>query len=211
MSTDKNGGLLRTFVAIELPSNVRQLLGRHIEGLRRVLPASVRWVQPRSVHLTLKFLGNTRKDQVPEITAALRAATGEVAPFQLKTGGLGGFPNIRRPRVLWLGLEGDIELLADLQMRVEEAISPLGFERENRPFSAHLTLARARSGGVEVGIGEKRLEELLSGWPRNGGESFTVEGVSLMQSTLTPQGAVYARLALVELGRKLPKGTSTLP
>ena len=184
----------RTFIAIELPDRVREALGRHIGRLRRQLPGSFRWVKPESVHLTLKFLGDTDEDQVPAIAETLRQALAGLSEFDLRTGQLGCFPNAERPRVVWLGMEGELDKLASLQRKVEEVCIGLEFEREKRRFVPHLTLARvSRPAPVHL---YKVSEE--SG-------PFTVTGVSLIESELTPRGAIYTRLDFFDLSRNGPE------
>src|SRR5690606_8317778 len=129
---------LRLFVAIDLPGplkdNLRDLQGRLCSALGPAARAA-RWVDPAGTHLTLAFLGNVDAGRVGEIDAALRAPAAASPPFELRTAALGAFPNARRPRQLWLGVEGDLHQLGELQDRVVGALEPLGFPRERRPFS----------------------------------------------------------------------------
>ncbi len=192
---------VRAFIAIELPSQIQELLGRHIQRLRAALSGPVRWVDPHSVHLTLKFLGNVPEALAPAIGDALGRACGGTGTLELRIGALGCFPNPRRARVLWLEVEGDREMLVPLQARIDEEMEALGFAREGRTFVPHLTLARVRGGdgrGRGGGIEARTLEELIAQWPseRHG---FTARGVSLMRSILRPEGAVYQRLAFAGL------------
>ncbi len=180
--------MLRTFVAIELPGRVREALERHIRRLRQQLPGSFRWVKPESVHLTLKFLGDIEEAQASAIAEALRRSLAGHPQFDLRTGRLGCFPNAKRPRVVWMGVEGDLDALAGLQLKVEEACTDLGFEREKRRFVPHLTLGRA-SRSAPVSLDKAPGES----------EPFTVTRISLMKSELTPGGAVHTRLDSFEL------------
>lgn len=186
--------MLRTFIAIELPDNVRDLLAGQIRNLRQELPNSFKWAKPESIHLTLKFLGETREDQVPDIVEAVQKAAADVQAFDLRTGDPGCFPNTKRPRVIWVGVEGELDRLASFQKEVEEACRKLGFEPDDRRFVPHLTFARANNRGSKPG--PIQLDQVSKGV-----ESFTVTGVSLMRSDLTPQGAAYTRLAFVELSQ----------
>ena len=151
---------LRTFVAIELPAEVRAAIAAAQAELRGALgdrAGSVRWVNPAGAHLTLKFLGDTPESAVPGVEAALRAALAGTAAFDLRTGALGCFPSGRAPRVLWLGLDGDLAPLTAARDAVEAAIAPLGWPTEARPFSPHLTLGRLRpeaSPAERAGIGK---------------------------------------------------------
>ena len=190
---------LRTFIAIELDETVRDALGR-VEGkFQRQAPhGSVKWVVPTSIHLTLKFLGDTPVSRVSKVADALAAASAGFAPFDISVEGRGCFPNLRRPRVIWAAVR-DVEgrSLARLQAAVELHVAPLGFLTEERGFSPHLTLGRvARSAGAaeEAAIGqmvERSVVEQI-GVQR-------VHAVHLIKSDLRPAGPVYTVLATVEL------------
>jgi 2'-5' RNA ligase len=191
---------LRTFVAIELPDEVRAAIAAAQAELRGALGervGSVRWVNPAGAHLTLKFLGDTPESAVPGVDAALRASLVGTAPFELRTGSLGCFPSGRAPRVLWLGLDGDLAPLTAARDTVEAAIAPLGWPTEARPFSPHLTLGRLRpdaSPAERAGIG-KAAGTI---WPPSP-TRIPVSAVSLMRSETGPQGARYTRLVEVSL------------
>jgi len=185
---------VRTFVAVELDGPMRDALAALQAQIRRELDPPMRWVKPEGMHLTLKFLGQTREDLVPSIADALTAAARRSRPFTIELGEPGGFPNVRRPRVLWAAVRGDLDALADLRQNVEEMIAPLGFPTEGRAFRPHLTLGRA--------AGEARIAP--ERWAAAGLESAavgqTVGHVALMKSELGPGGARYSRLAAAELG-----------
>jgi RNA 2',3'-cyclic 3'-phosphodiesterase len=184
---------LRLFVACELPPAVRDALGRVQEELRARGAGRLRWVRPEAVHLTLKFLGEVPVAKREAVENALAAAV--VAPFALdvRLGSLGGFGGRQRLRVIWVGLEGDVEGLAELAALVEEALGPMGFPREGRPFAPHLTLARVPD---DVDPQERsRLADLLEAFPSLPLPSMTLTAVSLMQSFLQPTGARYQCLA----------------
>jgi 2'-5' RNA ligase len=150
----------------------------------------LKWVRPESMHLTLKFLGDVDPARVPEIEAALAAAAGAAPPFSLNARGIGVFPGMRKPRVLWMGLEGQLDRLAALQAAVESELARVGFPAEERPFKAHLTLARIKAP-LRIPLSEALLSEAGEG------ESgpFPVERICLFRSELRPAGAVYTRLA----------------
>lgn len=189
---------VRCFVAIELPEQLTHDLLALQECLRAGSPPGVRWVHPRSIHLTLKFLGNVPSDGVPRIVTALEQAALGIAPFGLEAGGLGVFPNLRRARVVWVGLGGDITALRELQQRVEDALAPLGFPAEARGFTPHLTLARVRD---QVPAADRQaLGQLVES---NGFESASrieVSHIRLMRSQLTGRGAIYSTLHSTPLG-----------
>ena len=182
---------LRLFVACELSDAVRDGLRRIQDDLRRLEAGRLRWARPESIHVTLKFLGDVDEARVEEISSALADA---IEPFELRLqpAALGSFGGARL-RVIWVGLQGDVEPLASLAGRVEAALTPLGFPQERRPFAAHLTLARVPD---QVPPADRRkLANLIDGYRSPPLPSMIVTDVSLMQSTLRPDGSVYRRLA----------------
>jgi 2'-5' RNA ligase len=188
---------VRAFIAIELPTEVQKGLEVIQNSLRPGGGDFVRWVSPRSIHLTLKFLGSIPADSVAGIVSGLEKASQGVGPIPLETGGLGAFPNLRRPRVVWVEVKGDVDSLVLLQLQVDEAMAGLGFTLESRPFTPHLTLARLKDSASpeeRQGFGEEigRHNRVVS-------LAFTAAGLTLMQSTLTPGGAIYRRLSFVPL------------
>lgn len=185
--------VLRTFVALWLDEPARQALA----GLQRELAGELRglrWVEPAQLHLTLRFLGDTPADRLPGLQEALAFAAAASRALRFTVQGAGAFPGPARPRVLWAGVRGG-EDLAGLRRRVEEAVRGLGWPAENRPFRAHVTLARARDGGV--------AGDVAGALARRAGRTWgTVEAgaLVLVRSTLTPAGPVYAPLASFPLG-----------
>ncbi len=183
---------LRLFVALELPPEVRAVLVAGQEGLA-TQQLSVRWVDPDSAHLTLKFLGSVASVEVDAVTVAMQQAVSGHAPFTLQTTSLGAFPNVRQPRVVWLGFDGALQMLHSLQQDIERWIAPLGYPTEQRPFSPHLTLGRTQKDATTIqrtAIG--RAVQQASAPTQ---ATWTVDSVSLMRSTLLPQGPVYTQVA----------------
>jgi RNA 2',3'-cyclic 3'-phosphodiesterase len=188
---------IRSFIAVELPGEVKSALRSVQEQLISDNPHVAKWVDPGSIHLTLKFLGNMPAGKTEAIAQAIKKAAQGIKPFCLAVSGLGAFPTLKRPQVVWVGLEGDIEQVKQLQTNIETQVSPLGFPTENRPFTAHLTLARLRDTAA---FNEKeRLGEKLSGLEIPPGLTVNVNCVSLMRSQLTPSGAIYTRLTAINL------------
>jgi 2'-5' RNA ligase len=189
---------LRTFIAIELDETLRQAL-RTIQNKfkRQMPPDAVRWVAPDGIHLTLKFLGDTPKERVPEIEAALQRACAGFGPFEFAVEGRGCFPNYRRPRVLWVAVRDRGQVLMRLNKAVEREVAPLGWPTEERGFSPHFTLGRVTRNAdskAEAAVGqavEKSVVELVG--------LQKVTEVSLIQSELRPTGAVYRTLLHVRL------------
>jgi 2'-5' RNA ligase len=188
---------VRCFIAVELPEEVKAGLKDIQAQLKSGGSAPVKWVDPYSVHLTLKFLGGVDGAKISPITAAMEEAAQGIAPFSLKVEGLGAFPNLRRVQVVWVGVSGEVDKLAHLQQRLESGLAGLGFTPENRRFTPHLTLARVRdraSSDEREGMGE-----LIAGAKFEAAHSFPVDTVSLMKSQLTREGAIYSRLSAAEL------------
>lgn len=183
---------IRAFVAIELPEPVRAVLARLQRSLKESKVASVKWVDPQGIHLTLKFLGNIDAAEVPELSGTLREAVEGIAPFYLELGEPGVFPHIRSPRVVWVGVRGETERLLALHNRVEQALVPHGFAPEKRAFSPHLTLGRVREGAQATEL--RRLGDSIAALKAET-VSFNVDSVNLMRSQLTREGAIYSCLA----------------
>jgi len=188
---------IRAFIAIQLPDQVKCDLSQLLDRIRPGQERAVKWVNPDSIHLTLKFLGNIPAEKAVDIAQATSEAAAEAKPITLELQGLGAFPNLRYPRVVWVGVGGDVQLIAHLQRRIDQALIHLGFPTERREFSPHLTLGRARDKATSQerrslgeSIGSVQLERSLP---------FLVDTVSLMRSTLTSAGAIYDRLASVNL------------
>ncbi len=185
---------IRSFIAIELSENIATGLTRVQNGLKESdISRAVKWVNPHSIHLTLKFLGNVPAAQIAAIEEALTPAVAPFAPFTLTAEELGCFPNARRPRVVWVGVHGDLDTLKRLQNVIEGAVAPLGYPPEDRPFRAHLTLGRVRRRVDKATV--RQLGELIKETMVGKLGEMQVTGVSLMRSDLRPTGAVYTQLA----------------
>jgi 2'-5' RNA ligase len=184
---------VRTFVAILLPDDVRRALAASVAQLRTV-GNDVAWVGPDNFHLTLKFLGPVDADRLPAVTDALTDAAGGCPSFQLGIRGLGAFPSPARPRVLWAGVDAGAAPAAALAARIDDGLEALGFKREARAFSPHVTLGRVRQPHAQP-----RLAEALTATVAFG--RVEVRHVSLMRSDLSPRGARYTELAAAPLVR----------
>jgi 2'-5' RNA ligase len=190
---------IRSFVAVELPDEVRTALADLQEDLMaQAPPKSVRWTRPTSIHLTLQFLGDVAPGQVEAIADALHGVCAEVAPFSFELKSLGVFPNPSRPRVVWVGVVEPSGTLVAVQKRAAQALAPLGFEPEKRAYTPHLTIGRAaryatRAELVEVGELVTRSQVGTLG-------QVHVEHLTLMKSDLQSSGAVYTPLAVLPLG-----------
>jgi 2'-5' RNA ligase len=188
----------RLFIALDPPDAVRRRLSAVAAELRRAAGRAaedVRWVAPENVHLTLQFLGAVPEERVAAVEAALREAATEARPLALEVKGAGGFPNARRPRVVWAGLAGDVAPLAALAAAVGRRLAPLGFPPEERPFAAHLTLGRARDGRGAPGLaGALASAALIDAAPWRATE------LVLFESHLSPRGPRYEAVARFGFG-----------
>ena len=185
--------MIRSFVAIELTQETREKLVIIQEQIKQS-QAKVRWVNPNGIHLTLKFLGNIHPAQVDEIAETAAREVENEPPLTLRPSGLGAFPIRRKPRVIWIGMEGEVQRLTEIQSRVENALEPLGFVREKRPFRPHLTIGRVKD--------HRRLQALIDAMtalelPEF--DSFDVTEIILYKSDLRPTGAIYTKLHRMSL------------
>ncbi len=190
--------LIRAFIAIELPAPVREALAAMQDRLGRQEERAAKWVAPQGIHLTFKFLGDVPAERLPAITEAMTQAARNRSALNLYLDKAGCFPGPERPRVLWVGLNGDLSALADLQRAVETSLARLGFPREDRAFTPHLTLARLRDTCTpeerrRLGLAVRGLAAARVDW--------IAREIALIRSDLQPAGAVYTRLAAAPLAR----------
>jgi len=192
---------VRSFIAIELPDELKLELSQLVAKLKSGEQSWVKWVDPYNIHLTLKFLGNVAVDMLDGITGALEKAAQGIAPFHLEVKELGVFPNLRRVQVAWVGISGEVDKLAQLQQHIESNLAPLGFAPESRPFVPHLTLARLRDQAL---LAERqRFGQLITGTRFEAANAIKVNAISLMRSQLTREGAIYSRISSVGLKNPL--------
>lgn len=191
--------MIRTFVAVELDDALLKVLRRVQDELKRAPVArQARWVAPTGIHLTLKFLGDVSSDRVPEITRAIERGCHSFAPFRLCLSAAGFFPNAHRLRVVWIGVDGDVQVLLQLQRAVESELNALGFAPEGREFQPHLTLARMRDYAHPAE--REEMAKRIGAVQVDTGSEMWVREVHLIRSELRPTGAVYTSLAVVPLG-----------
>ena len=184
---------IRTFVAIKIPEDIRNGIATLQSGSKG-LGGKITWVKPENMHLTLKFLGETEQRQVKNISDKLAQAVLSINQFEIKFKGAGAFPNIRKPKVFWVGTEGDNSTLIELANKIDQQMCEFGFKPENRRFSAHLTIGRVRDfKGIDPVIHLLQKEESFSP-----GE-FIVKYVSFIKSELTRQGPIYTTLEQIKL------------
>ena len=186
---------IRTFIAIEIPKTVISKI-RELQDAIKAYGFKIRWVRAENIHLTLKFLGDIEESKIIEITKAVSKTAKEHSPIALKAKDIGVFPGIKRPRVLWVGLAGQIETLVRLQQTLDENLIVLGFPREERPFKGHLTMGR-----IKDKIDVKKLGDALMAFRSFESETFTAGQIILYKSELKPSGAVYTELASASISQ----------
>ncbi len=196
---------VRSFIAIELPDELKLGLAQLEAQLKMSKQPWVKWVDPYSIHLTLKFLGSIAVDRISEITRAVEEAIQGISPFHLEVKDLGVFPNLRRVQVAWVGISGEVDKLSQLQRHLKSNLARLGFAPETRPFTPHLTLARLRN---RASLDERqKFGQLIASTKFEAAYTIKVDAISLMRSQLTREGAIYTRISLVKL--KKPLSTTT--
>ncbi|MFH1851137.1 MAG: RNA 2',3'-cyclic phosphodiesterase [Candidatus Neomarinimicrobiota bacterium] len=179
--------LLRTFISVAVPSRI----GTVCDMLRTTIPASekaIRWTKMNSIHLTLKFIGPTPADLIPEINRRLRQAVSGIEAMSLAVAGTGCFPDPRRPRVIWLGMTGELDRLHDLATKVHNCVVDLGIPDESAAFKPHITIARIK-------YPQKRTPD-ISAILRTEYQpvALTTDRIHLISSELLPGGPVYSNL-----------------
>ena len=184
---------IRAFIAIELSNAARAVLTEVNEALAQQAPRqAVRWVNPERMHLTLRFLGDTPVEKVADLKTVLDDAAKHVEPFVMTLDSLGCFPNERKPRVIWVGVMGDVAQAETLRASIDRMLEPLGWEMERRPFRAHLTLGRVK---------EQRRELRLPWGKRVAPAEIPVHEIVLFESRLGADGSRYIAKHRSRLGR----------
>jgi 2'-5' RNA ligase len=178
--------VIRAFIAIGIPERLQTVLGRVSRELTRDLsPRSVRWIKPQNIHLTLRFLGDVQLDKLAYIKRGIDEVVVRSAPLTLYLDTIGCFPNARRPRIIWIGLAGDLDQLSALHRSIEQMLDSIGWEPERRKFHPHLTLGRVRDPRVVADASLPWGRMLAQG-------QLIVETVHLVESQLFPTGAIYS-------------------
>lgn len=186
---------IRTFICIELAEKVRQRIADLQTDLKKY-NAKIRWVNPKSIHLTLKFLGDVDEHSINDIAYATETACQGISPISIGINQTGAFPNFRRPRVLWVGVDEPTGFLLQLAKNIEKELAELGYPKEKRKFSPHLTIGRIKSLlGVECVTRELQDINFDAG-------RFDASEVVVMKSDLQPSRAVYTPLRKIKLNRE---------
>jgi 2'-5' RNA ligase len=189
------GQKIRTFVAATISEPVR-LAAEGLVAEFRAAGADVKWVDRANMHLTLKFLGDVDAQEIRAVCRAVEASVADVEPFELQIRGAGAFPNVKRPRTVWLGAGQGADAVSALAERVESALAKLGFRKESRRFHPHLTVGRVRRGGPGV----SELAELLREHEDRLIGHTTVSEVTTFSSQLDRSGPTYEALGRAKLG-----------
>lgn len=188
---------MRLFIAALVSDEVRQALEQTSATLQRAAPERVlRWVAPENYHITLLFLGEQPETRVPEVVQAMERARRGVAPFEIRVRGLGVFPNWNRPNVLWAGADEGTPQLTQMAARLEKQLLATPSEK---PFHPHITLARLKMPCRDADGVKKRLFDAVQRLLPAEFGTYQLRAISLMQSTLTPNGSLYTELERVEL------------
>lgn len=186
---------IRAFIAIDMPDDVAAALNGLQQELK-VMRLNVRWVRPENIHLTLKFLGDIKPADIERIEVAMADAVHGRPPFMLTLSGIGFFPGVNRPRVIWVGLGGQTRHLIDLQTHLADRLAAIGFPREKRSYQAHLTLGRIRQAKRS-----DRFSPVLQQFSDWGDREFSADRIGLFRSDLKPSGAVYTKLKQVKMDK----------
>lgn len=184
---------IRIFIAIKLTPEILSNISKLQEELKKT-SAQVKWVKPENIHLTLKFLGHITLEKLEKVKTFTREALRPFAPFEISVSGLGAFPRIKYPRVIWVGIDEGKEELKRIAFSIEENLAKISFTKEKRPFSPHLTLGRMKSLK-----GRERLIEALAKLMTSNLGNMKVTKLSIMKSELRPPGPVYTTLEEIVL------------
>ena len=190
---------MRLFIAVNIKAETKNKIAGIQSALKKgPASADVKWIETENLHLTLKFLGEVEGDKQENLVSEkLRQAIIGIKKFEIDFEKIGVYPNETAPRVLWLGVGKGKEELASLANRIENSLSAIGFEKEKRPFSAHLTLGRFKSSQK----GREKISGIIGKMPSEK-ISDIVEAVYLMKSTLTPRGPIYEVVEKLQLEEK---------
>ena len=180
---------IRSFLAFELPPEIKKIIF-HVSEEAKKFPLDVRWVKASNIHLTMVFMGNILMEHLEGISEAVSKACKMYGPFNISLKGMGVFSNRRNPRVLWVGLEGDIERMSYFRGTLQKSLKSFGVKEEKRRFNPHLTLGRFRKGSRP----SEHLDDLLSRYQDLTSPVSTLEELVLFKSDLNPKGAVYTKL-----------------
>ena|SRR5438093_1605599 len=197
--SDSSLATVRAFLAIPLGQDLLDEMQKVQEALRQSLPPDyVRWVRPDQRHLTLRFFGNLPTEDLPNVEAAMKQASTGISEFQLRAEGVGFFPNSRVPRIVWVGIMGEMDHLKRLHRMIQQHTGHWGEPPETREFQPHLTLGRIKLPNAKSA---EALGQRAEEWAGKRLAEWRVDRVELMRSMLGPQGSTYSLLATARLER----------
>lgn len=186
-------GTIRAFIACDVPETLLEKISSVQDKLKE-LDAAVSWTKISGIHITLKFLGDIEEGFIDRIASVILEAVKGESPFEIKIKGSGAFPNLKNPRVVWVGVGDDARRLSNIQQALDSGLKAFGYEPDEREFRPHLTLGR-----VKGAKGRERLSSAISGQKEIEIGSFTVDRVILYKSELKPSGAIYTKLKEIKL------------
>ncbi|MBW2094155.1 MAG: RNA 2',3'-cyclic phosphodiesterase [Deltaproteobacteria bacterium] len=181
---------IRSFLAFDLPEGMRDAVSRVSSELKPLLPRA-RWVRAENMHLTVVFLGQIPESSIEEIRGVAKSVCDRYGAFDIALKGIGVFSGIHNPRVLWMGLQADLERMSHFRNALQRKLRPFGVQEEKRPFRPHLTLCRFKKG-VRGGA---TLAKILDAYKDFSGPFYTLQELFLLKSDLTPRGSIYTELA----------------
>jgi len=180
---------IRSFLAFELPPDIKDEVTRISREVKKT-GLNAGWAKPANIHLTVIFMGNVNEKDIPHIISKIDQVACQYKSFDISLGGMGLFPDTRRPRVIWLGLDGDIEGLASLRDDLQKPLESFGIKQEKRPFRPHLTLGRFRKPVKERAV----LKRVIDDYSDIYGPEGKLKELIMFKSELKPSGAVYTRI-----------------
>jgi len=183
---------VRTFICIEIPDSIKSRIGKLQEALRQI-DAQISWTKPSNIHLTLKFLGGVAAPRLELVKKAVERASKGINPIEIEVSGTGCFPSPHSPRVLWVGIADVPEELQRLYANLENELSQIGFEREKRKFSPHLTIGRVRTPKNASSVADSLISSSFAS------ERFLAKEVIVMRSDMKPTGSIYTPQGIVPL------------
>jgi RNA 2',3'-cyclic 3'-phosphodiesterase len=186
---------IRTFVAVPLPENLKRDVDKLIVSLKPLAEGTT-WVKATNLHFTLRFLGDIEASSIPMLKEKIATQIAELSSFAIRLAGLGCFPNIKRPRVIWLGATGEVEQMQFMAQKVEASCIEAGFGPGDKPFAPHLTIGRVK---FPSGLDElmKKLNSTVFET-----DEFAVEKIVIYKSNLTPRGPIYTTMGEVKLNQE---------
>jgi len=181
---------IRSFLAFELPEGMRKAVSRVSSELMPLLPRA-RWVRVENIHLTVVFLGQIPESSIEDVTGVAKSVCDRYGAFDIALKGVGVFTGVRNPRVLWVGLQADLERMSYFRNALQRKLKPFGVREEKRPFRPHLTLCRFKKGTR----GGAPLAKILDAYKDFSGPFYTLQKLFLFKSDLTPRGSIYTEIA----------------